>query len=73
MEKSSLTKSRRSKLRDLEKRLTYSFRDLRILEMALTHRSFANENTQLAIADNERLEFLGDAVLGLCISDLLIK
>jgi ribonuclease III len=73
MEKSSLTKSRRSKLRDLEKRLTYSFRDIRILEMALTHRSFANENPQMSLSDNERLEFLGDAVLGLCISDLLIK
>ena len=73
MEKSILNKSRLSTLRDLEKRLTYRFRDISILETALTHRSFANENPQLAISDNERLEFLGDAVLGLCVSDLLIK
>jgi ribonuclease III len=73
MEKSSLNKSRQSTLRDLEKRLTYSFRNINLLETALTHRSFANENPQLAVSDNERLEFLGDAVLGLCVSDLLIK
>ena len=73
MEKSSVNKSRLSTLRNLEKRLGYKFRDIAILEMALTHRSFANENSQLGISDNERLEFLGDAVLGLCISDLLIK
>jgi ribonuclease III len=39
------------------------------LQQALTHPSFANENRQ--VEDNQRLEFLGDAVLGLCISDFL--
>lgn len=73
MEKSSMNKSRLATLRGLEKRLHYRFRDISILETALTHRSYANENPQLTVSDNERLEFLGDAVLGLCISDLLIK
>jgi ribonuclease III len=64
---------RRTALRKLEKRLSYSFRDITFLTTALTHRSYVNENPQLAITDNERYEFLGDAVLGACISDLLIK
>lgn len=41
--------------------------------MALTHRSYANENAVLGCADNERLEFLGDAVLQLCTSNLLMR
>ncbi|HJW84598.1 MAG TPA: ribonuclease III [Anaerolineae bacterium] len=40
-----------------------TFRDLSLLERALTHRSYLNEHPELAIDDNERLEFLGDAVL----------
>jgi len=39
------------------------FRDPSLLERALTHRSYLNERPELAIEDNERLEFLGDAVL----------
>jgi ribonuclease III len=73
MEKSFPDKKRREVLNELEKRLSYCFRDITFLETALTHRSYVNENPQLVIADNERYEFLGDAVLGLCISDLLIK
>ena len=66
-------KKRMEVLSELEKRLSYSFRDITFLETALTHRSYVNENPQLAMADNERYEFLGDSVLGLCVSDLLIK
>jgi ribonuclease-3 len=47
-------------------RLGYLFRDTGLLDNALTHRSRGNRN-------NERLEFLGDAVLGLCISELLYE
>ncbi len=57
----------------LESALGYTFTDPSLLDCALTHRSFANENPDLLKADNERLEFLGDAVLTLCISDLLMK
>lgn len=49
---------------ELERRLGYEFRDSRFLENALTHSSYANERAGLA--SNERLEFLGDAVLGFC-------
>lgn len=57
----------------LEKALGYRFKDPSLLDCALTHRSFANENPDLMVQDNERLEFLGDAVLTLCISDMLMK
>lgn len=73
MEKSLPDEKRMEVLHELEKRLSYSFRNITFLETALTHRSYVNENPQLAIADNERYEFLGDSVLGLCVSDLLIK
>ena len=57
----------------LEVRLEYDFRDINLLSTALTHRSYVNENQQLSLSDNERLEFLGDSVLGLCVSDLIIR
>lgn len=60
-------------LHDLEKKLSYRFRDINLLSTALTHRSYVNENKQLSSADNERFEFLGDSVLGACVSDLIIK
>lgn len=53
--------------------LRYHFRDVSLLDTALTHRSYVNENPFAAGRDNERLEFLGDAVLELCISDLLMQ
>jgi len=43
------------------------------LEQALTHPSFANEQRREAPIDNQRLEFLGDAVLGLCVSEMLME
>ena len=46
------------------------FHDLKLLNQALTHRSYANETPE-AIADNERLEFLGDAVLGFVVAQML--
>jgi ribonuclease III len=73
MVKSLPDKKRLEVLDGLEKRLSYGFRDITLLETALTHRSYVNENPQLAAADNERYEFLGDSVLGLCVSDLLVK
>ncbi len=57
----------------LQEELAYTFRNVDLLSNALTHRSYVNENPLMGISDNERLEFLGDAVLGLCISDLLMK
>jgi ribonuclease-3 len=60
-------------LRDFEADLSCRFKDIGLLNTALIHRSFMNENPSESFQDNERLEFLGDAVLGLCISDLLMK
>ena len=60
-------------LRDLEESLGYRFADVGLLENALTHRSFVNENPALPFGDNERLEFLGDAVLELTITDMLLR
>jgi ribonuclease III len=57
----------------LEQRLGYAFRDRARLESALTHKSFVNENPTWPRADNERLEFLGDAVLGLTVAHLLME
>ena len=51
-------------LSELEAGLGYTFRDKSILENALTHSSYANENRERGLHDNERLEFLGDSILG---------
>jgi ribonuclease-3 len=55
----------------LEERIGYHFRDLGLLEHALTHRSRAHEDASGGVIDNESLEFLGDAVLGFAIADML--
>ena len=73
MEKSLTDQKRREALSKLEEMLSYNFRNISFLDTALTHRSYVHENQQLDLADNERYEFLGDAVLGVCVSDLLIK
>lgn len=57
----------------LESRLRYRFRDRGLLEHALTHRSRAHEDVTGGVADNESLEFLGDAVLGFIIADALFQ
>src|SRR3989344_5680263 len=48
-----------------------NFKDKSLLKQAFTHRSYINENRALALEHNERLEFLGDAVLELVITDYL--
>jgi ribonuclease-3 len=57
----------------LQERIGYSFRDPSLLERALTHRSFSNEHRELRSPNNERLEFLGDTVLGFVIGDYIYK
>ena len=49
---------------DLEQKLEYRFRDRTLLENALRHSSYANESRDRSVTSNERLEFLGDSVLG---------
>ena len=57
----------------LEEKLGYTFRDRSLLENALTHSSYANENKSLGLQSNERLEFLGDSVLGMVTADYLFR
>lgn len=61
----------RDDLAPFEQRLGYRFQDRRRLEQALTHRSFAHETGAGELSDNESLEFLGDAVLGFVIADIV--
>jgi ribonuclease-3 len=58
---------------DLEVKLGIKFKDITILEKAFTHRSYLNEHRGEGLENNERLEFLGDAVLELIISSYLYK
>ena len=63
----------RDEFEELQERLGYRFRDRGLLEHALTHRSRAAEDATGGVADNESLEFLGDAVLGLVVADMLFR
>ena len=55
----------------LEEKLGYRFRDRGLLEHAMTHSSYANEHRGSGLTSNERLEFLGDSVLGMVVADYL--
>ena len=59
--------------REFEERIGYQFQDKKLLAQALTHSSYANECHTGRLSDNERLEFLGDAVLELVSSEFLFK
>ena len=61
------------KLEELENKLGYHFHDRRLLEHALCHSSYANERHWDKLMNNERLEFLGDAVLELATSEYLYQ
>lgn len=63
--------NRHWKFVDIEKRLGVSFRNTALLQEALTHRSYVNENPSWPVGHNERLEFLGDAVLELVMTEFL--
>ena len=60
-------------MRALEENLGYHFRDIGLLEHALTHSSYANEHRSAGVTSNERLEFLGDSVLGMVVAEYLFQ
>ncbi|MES0362494.1 MAG: ribonuclease III [Desulfobacteria bacterium] len=60
-------------LSSLENELGYEFKDIGLLREALQHSSYVNEQSDPALQDNERLEFLGDAVLDLVITHILMN
>lgn len=58
-------------MKELEKKLNYTFRDPALLSEALSHSSYANEHRAAHLNSNERLEFLGDSVLGFVTAEFL--
>ncbi len=66
-----ITQSRKQQLQEIEKKLGTKFISFDLIDRALTHSSFVNENKRKDLSDNERIEFLGDAVLKLAVSDYL--
>lgn len=63
----------RDEFEPLQRAIGYRFRDRGLLEHALTHRSRANEDESGGVADNESMEFLGDALLGFVVADQLFR
>jgi ribonuclease III len=63
----------RDEFETLQTAVAYRFRDRGLLEHAMTHTSRANEDVSGGVVDNESLEFLGDAVLGFVVADLLFR
>jgi ribonuclease-3 len=63
----------RDEFEGLQRAIGYRFRDRGLLEHAMTHTSRANEDVSGGVLDNESLEFLGDAVLGFVIADVLFR
>ena len=64
---------RKKALKALQKNIGYRFKSLDLLNQGLRHKSFVHENLEMALEDNERLEFLGDAVLDLVVGHLLME
>lgn len=60
-------------MKTLQEKLNYTFQNTGLLENALTHSSYANEHREGGLTSNERLEFLGDSVLGLVVADHLFR
>lgn len=60
-------------IKDLETAIGYQFKNITLLQNALAHSSFANERWHDSLKSNERLEFLGDSILGMVVADHLYR
>lgn len=60
-------------IKDLEAAIGYTFKNITLLQNALTHSSYANERWHNSLMSNERLEFLGDSILGMVVAEHLYK
>ena len=60
-------------IKDLETAVGYRFRNIALLQNALTHSSYANERWHNSLLSNERLEFLGDSILGMLVAEYLYR
>ena len=58
-------------IKDLEAAIGYQFHNIALLQNALAHSSYANERWHNSLMSNERLEFLGDSILGMCVAEYL--
>lgn len=64
---------RKEKLSELEQKINYAFKKIYLLDRAMTHSSYANQYNLSYMEHNERMEFLGDSVLGLVVSEYIFK
>ena len=60
-------------IKDLEASIGYKFQNISLLQNALTHSSYANERWHNSLLSNERLEFLGDSILGMLVAEYLFR
>ena len=60
-------------IKDLETAIGYRFKNITLLQNALTHSSYANERWHNSLMSNERLEFLGDSILGMVVAEYLYR
>ena len=60
-------------IKDLENAIDYHFQNISLLQNALTHSSYANERWHNGLLSNERLEFLGDSILGMLVAEYLFR
>ena len=60
-------------IKDLEEEIGYHFKNISLLQNALTHSSYANERWHNSLLSNERLEFLGDSILGMLVAEYLFR
>ena len=60
-------------IKDLEQAISYHFTNISLLQNALTHSSYANEHWHNSLLSNERLEFLGDSILGMLVAEYLYR
>lgn len=60
-------------IKDLEAAIGYHFQNITLLQNALTHSSYANERWHNSLMSNERLEFLGDSILGMNVAEFLFR
>ena len=60
-------------IKDLEAAIGYKFRNISLLQNALAHSSYANERWHNSLMSNERLEFLGDSILGMVVAEYLYR
>lgn len=68
-----ITRDEGKSMKELEKKINYRFKEDSIIERAFTHSSYTNEAEEKSVKSYERLEFLGDAILDLAVSEILFK